>query len=227
VTHLYGLTETYGPAVICDWRPEWDGLDADARARHQARQGVANLVGEAVRVVDADGRDVPADGTSTGEVVLRGNTVMLGYYRDPEATAAATLVRPDGRWFRTGDIGVLHPDGYLELRDRAKDVIVSGGENITSIEVEQALASHPAVLECAVVAGPDDRWGEVPVAYVTLRSGASATAEELVEHVKGRIARFKAPQRIEFTELPKTATGKIQKFRLREQLWTGRDRRIG
>jgi fatty-acyl-CoA synthase len=230
VTHLYGLTETYGPAVICDWRPEWATLAPEERARHQARQGVTNLVGEPVRVVDVSGADVPADGVTTGEVVLRGNTVMLGYYRDPAATAAATLERPDGRWFRTGDIGVLHPDGYLELRDRAKDVIVSGGENITSIEVEQALASHPDVLECAVVAGPDDRWGEVPVAYVTLRPGAvgsPALAEALVAHVKGRIARFKAPQRIEFGDLPKTATGKIQKFLLRERQWEGRDRRIG
>jgi fatty-acyl-CoA synthase len=230
VTHLYGLTETYGPAVICDWRPEWDGLSAGEKARHQARQGVANLVGEGVRVVDGSGADVPADGTTTGEVVLRGNTVMLGYYRDPEATAAATLTRPDGKWFRTGDVGVLHPDGYLELRDRAKDVIVSGGENITSIEVEQALASHPAVLECAVVAGPDERWGEVPVAHVVVAAGvepSDALAAELVEHVKGRLARFKAPKRIEFGELPRTATGKIQKYVLRDRLWQGHDRRIG
>ena len=230
VTHLYGLTETYGPAVLCDWRPEWDGLPADERARRQARQGVANLVGEGVRVVDPSGADVPADGVTTGEVVLRGNTVMLGYYRDPAATAAATLERPDGRWFRTGDVGVRHPDGDLELRDRAKDVIVSGGENIASIEVEQALASHPDVLECAVVAGPDERWGEVPVAFVVLREdgpGSADVAAALIEHVKGRIARFKAPQRIEFGALPKTATGKIQKYVLREQLWAGRDRRIG
>src|SRR5437764_3155731 len=146
-----------------------------------------------------------------GEVVLRGNNVMLGYYRDPAATEAASL---DG-WFRTGDLGVLHPDGYLELRDRAKDVIISGGENIASIEVEQALASHPAVLECAVVAAPDEKWGEVPVAYVTLRPDVDATEAELIEHVKQVIARFKAPKRVEFGELPKTATGKIQKFGLR------------
>ena len=213
VTHLYGLTETYGPAVICDWRTEWNQLDDDQQAKLKARQGVANVVSQPVRVVD-DGRDVPADGETMGEVVLRGNNVMLGYYRDPAATEAASL---DG-WFRTGDLGVLHPDGYLELRDRAKDVIISGGENIASIEVEQALASHPAVLECAVVAAPDEKWGEVPVAYVTLRPDVDATEAELIEHVKQVIARFKAPKRVEFGELPKTATGKIQKFALRERV---------
>jgi fatty-acyl-CoA synthase len=227
VTHLYGLTETYGPAVLCDWRPAWDGLDPPERARRKARQGVTNLVGLGVRVVDDAGHDVPADGETTGEVVLRGNNVMLGYFRDPEATERAGVDGPGGRWFRTGDVGVLHPDGYLELRDRAKDVIVSGGENIASIEVEQVLMEHPAVLECAVVAGPDERWGEAPVAYVTLRDGAAASEAELVDHVKARIARFKAPREVHFGELPKTATGKIQKFVLRAALWEGHDRRIG
>jgi fatty-acyl-CoA synthase len=158
--------------------------------------------------------DVPADGETVGEVVLRGNNVMLGYYRDEQATADADA---DG-WFRTGDMAVMHPDGYIELKDRSKDVIISGGENIASIEVEQALDSHPAVLESAVVAAPDPKWGETVVAFVVLREGATATEQELVDHVKGRIARFKAPRRVHFGELPKTGTGKIQKFVLRERL---------
>ena len=201
VTHLYGLTETYGPAVICERRP--DGMVV------RARQGVANLVSEAVRVVDEHCADVPRDGRTVGEVVLRGNNVMLGYLRDEAATAAASTA--DG-WFRTGDLGVIHSDGYLELTDRAKDVIISGGENIASVEVEQVLAEHPAVLETAVVAAPDPHWGEVPVAFVTLRPGADATADELIDHVRARVARFKAPRRVIFDSLPKTATGKIQKF---------------
>ena len=220
VTHLYGLTETYGPAAICDWKPQWDDLDAAEQARLKSRQGVANLVSLPLRVLakDADGElaDVPADGESVGEVVLRGNNVMLGYYRDEQATAAADA---DG-WFRTGDMAVVHPDGYVELKDRSKDVIISGGENIASIEVEQALDSHPAVLESAVVAAPDPKWGETVAAFVVLRPGATATEQELVEHVKGRIARFKAPRQVHFGELPKTGTGKIQKFVLRERLQT-------
>jgi fatty-acyl-CoA synthase len=214
VTHLYGLTETYGPAALCEWRPEWDELDAERRAVMKARQGVANLVSEPLRVVDDAGKDVPADGESPGEVALRGNVVMLGYYRDPEATAKATT---DGGWFRTGDGAVMHPDGYIEIRDRLKDIIISGGENIASIEVEQALAAHASVLECAVVAKPDERWGEVVVAFVVLRPGREATEAELIEHVKGRIARYKAPKEIRFEDLPKTATGKIQKFELRKR----------
>jgi fatty-acyl-CoA synthase len=180
VTHLYGLTETYGPAMLCDWRPEWNALDPDAQARLKARQGVGNMISCTARVIAEDGSDVPADGETTGQIALRGNNLMLGYLDDPEATQEAA---PDG-WFRTGDIGVLHPDGYVELRDRSKDVIISGGENIASVEVEQALMDHPAVLEAAVIAVPDERWGEVPAAYVTLKEGASATEQELVEHVK-------------------------------------------
>ena len=214
VTHLYGLTETYGPAAICDWRPEWNALDSREQARLKARQGVANLVSLPLRVLAADGSDVPADAETIGEVVLRGNNVMLGYYRDDEATQEANH---DG-WFRTGDVGVLHPDGYIELRDRSKDVIISGGENIASIEVEQALDSHPAVLESAVVAAPDAKWGETVAAFVVLRPGHSATEQELIEHVRGKIARFKAPRQVQFGELPKTGTGKIQKFLLRERL---------
>ncbi len=223
ITHLYGLTETYGPAAICDWRPEWNALDQERRAALKARQGVANVIGLPLRVASSEGVDVPADGTTVGEVLLRGNNVMLGYYRDEEATRSADL----GGWFRTGDVGVMHPDGYVELRDRSKDVIISGGENIASIEVEQALASHPAVLECAVVAGPDDKWGEVPVAFVMLRPGEQLGEDELIGHVKSRIARYKAPRAVHFVDLPKTGTGKIQKFVLRERLWEGKASRIG
>jgi fatty-acyl-CoA synthase len=222
VTHLYGLTETFGPAMICDWRPEWNGLDTEAKARLKARQGVGNMIACTARVIAADGSDVPADGQTVGQIALRGNNVMLGYLKDPEATAAAA---PDG-WFRTGDLGVLHPDGYVELRDRSKDIIVSGGENIASVEVEQAIADHPAVLEVAVIAVPDERWGEVPAAYVTLQDGATATEAEIIEHVRARLARFKAPKTVVFGQLPKTSTGKIQKYVLRESAWAGTGRRI-
>jgi fatty-acyl-CoA synthase len=214
VTHLYGLTETYGPAALCDWRPEWDELTSDEQARLKARQGVPNLVSQPLRVLGPDGVDVPPDGATAGEVLLRGNNVMLGYYLDDEATAAADH---EG-WFRTGDVGVMHADGYVELRDRSKDVIITGGENVASIEVEQVLDAHPAVLESAVVGALDDDWGEVVTAFVTLRPGQSATEQELIEHVRGHLARFKAPKQIRFQELPKTGTGKIQKFRLRDSL---------
>ncbi len=222
VTHLYGLTETFGPAMICDWRPEWNDLDADAQARLKARQGVGNLISCAVRVIAEDGADVAHDGTATGQIALRGNNVMLGYLKDPEATLAAA---PDG-WFRTGDIGVVHPDGYVELRDRTKDVIISGGENIASVEVEQVIADHPAVRDVAVIAIPDEKWGEVPAAYVTLQDGASVSEEEIIEFVKERLARFKAPKSVAFGELPKTSTGKIQKFVLRDKAWADREHRI-
>ncbi len=213
MVHLYGLTESFGPSVICDWRSEWNALPIEKQARLKARQGVGNVISQPVRVVAEDGSDVPADGASVGEIALRGNNLMLGYYRDEEATRKAC---PDG-WFRTGDVGVMHPDGYIELKDRSKDVIISGGENIASVEVEQALATHPAVLESAVVAAPDEKWGEVPVAYVTLKEGASVSAEALAEHLGGILARFKVPKKIVFGELPKTATGKIQKFVLRDR----------
>ncbi|MFN8217907.1 MAG: long-chain-fatty-acid--CoA ligase [Solirubrobacterales bacterium] len=224
VTHLYGLTETFGPAVICEWPAEWDELAAVEQARLKARQGVANVISQPIRLLDADGNDVPADGETMGEVALRGNNIMLGYHRDPEATAAATLAG----CFRTGDLGVLHPDGYLELRDRSKDVIISGGENISSVEVEQAIEEHAAVLEAAVVAAPDERWGERPAAYVVLKPGAELEGEELIAHVRGLIATFKAPRDVHFVEeLPKTSTGKVQKYVLREREWQGTDRRIG
>ncbi|NIJ14670.1 fatty-acyl-CoA synthase [Saccharomonospora amisosensis] len=220
VTHLYGLTETFGPAMICDWRPEWNALAADEQARLKARQGVGNMISCQVRVVADDGTDVPADGESVGQIALRGNNVMLGYFRDEEATRQAA---PDG-WFRTGDLGVRHPDGYVELRDRSKDVIISGGENIASVEVEQVIAEHPAVFEVAVIAVPDDHWGEVPAAYVTVHDGASVSGQELIAHVRERLAHFKAPKSVVFGELPKTSTGKIQKYVLRERAWHGRRR---
>jgi fatty-acyl-CoA synthase len=217
ITHLYGLTETFGPAAICEWRSEWNLLPIAEQAKLKARQGVANAIGERVRVVDENGADVPADGTTMGEIAIRGNNVMLGYYKDDEATRKAA---PDG-WFRTGDLGVMCPDGYVALRDRAKDIIISGGENISSIEVEEAIATHAAVLEVAVVAAPDDKWGEVPVAFVTLKDGMDASGAELIEHVRARLARFKAPKRVVFGALPKTATGKVQKKELRDRLRGG------
>jgi fatty-acyl-CoA synthase len=212
VTHLYGLTETYGPVAISEWNPEWDELPSERRAVLKARQGVGNVIAERLRVVDEAGADVPADGESIGEVVARGNDVMLGYYRDEVATQEAFR----GGHFHTGDLGVMHPDGYVELRDRAKDLIVSGGENISSVEVEAALASHPDVYEVAVVPVPDERWGERPVAFVVPRPGARPDPRDLDRHVRARLAGFKAPDAYEMCEdLPKTASGKVRKFILR------------
>ena len=213
VTHLYGLTESYGPVMICEWQPEWSAESPERQARLNARQGIGNVVTGGIDVFDTDGRPVRWDGETMGEIVLRGNNVMIGYYRDDEATRAATI----NGWFRTGDLGVRHPDGYVELRDRAKDIIITGGENVASVEVERALVEHPAVLEAAVVGRSDDKWGEIPVAFVVLRQGQSATAAELIEFVRSRIAHFKAPKEIRFEELPKTSTGKIQKHVLRER----------
>jgi fatty-acyl-CoA synthase len=222
VTHLYGLTETYGPHVFCEMQPAWEGLDVEGKARVLARQGVPYPHATHLRVVDSELRDVPTDGAHMGEVVMRGNNVMLGYYRDPEATAAAFA----GGWFHSGDLGVVHPDGYIELRDRKKDIIISGGENISTIEVEHTVVKHPAVLECAVVAMPHERWGEVPKAFVALRPGASATEQEIIDFCRERLAHFKCPKAVEFTDLPKTSTGKIQKFVLREKEWAGHEKRI-
>jgi fatty-acyl-CoA synthase len=220
VVHVYGLTETYGPYTVCEARPEWWGLPAEQTVRLLARQGVAYLGADPIRVVDDQMNDVPRDGQTMGEVVMRGNNVMAGYYADPEATAHAFR----GGWFHSGDLAVWHPDGYIELRDRAKDIIISGGENISTIEVEQAILSHPAVLECAVVAMPHDHWGERPKGFVVLKAGAEVTGEEIIEHVHGRLARFKAPDEVEVVDaLPKTSTGKIQKFVLRQRLWEGRE----
>jgi fatty-acyl-CoA synthase len=222
VDHVYGLTETYGPFTIHVASPEYTTRPDPERARSLARQGVPHVLAGDVRVVDAGLRDVPRDGTTMGEVVMRGNTVMKGYFNDDAATARAF----EGDWFHSGDVAVMHEDGFIELKDRSKDVIISGGENISTIEVEQAIASHPAVLECAVVSMPHERWGEVAKAFVTLKSGRSASADEIIAHCRTRIAAFKAPKQIEFGELPKTSTGKIQKFLLREREWSGRDKRI-
>ncbi|QDQ15810.1 acyl--CoA ligase family protein [Streptomyces spectabilis] len=217
VVHVYGLTETYGPYAVCEPQPSWDALDGPARHALRARQGVGMIQTDGLRVVDAQMCDVPADGTTLGEVVMRGNNVMAGYFEDAEATAEAFR----GGWFHSGDLGVRHPDGYVELRDRAKDIIISGGENISTVEVERALDSHPAVHEVAVVGVPDEKWGERPKAFVVLRpaeDGVEVTAQDLIDHVRSRLARFKAPDRVEFvTGLPKTSTGKIQKYVLRER----------
>jgi fatty-acyl-CoA synthase len=213
VNHVYGLTETYGPITICEWNPGWDALDVDERTRLKARQGVHMLTADPVRVVDADMRDVPRDGETMGEVVMRGNNVMKGYFEDEAATAEAFR----GGWFHSGDLGVMHPDGYIELRDRAKDIIISGGENISTIEVEQALVRHPDVLEAAVIAIPDEKWGERPKAFVTLRDGATISEPELIAFSREHLPGFKAPSEVEFGELPKTSTGKIKKYELRER----------
>jgi fatty-acyl-CoA synthase len=223
VVHVYGLTETYGPFTVCQPQPQWADLPADQRAALQARQGVGMIQAEGLRVVDAEMADVPADGETMGEIVMRGNTVMVGYYLDPEATAGAFR----GGWFHSGDLGVMYPDGYIELRDRAKDIVISGGENISTIEVEQALMSHPCVLEAAVIGVPDDKWGERPKAFVVLRPGTSTTVTDLTAHVRTKIAGYKTPRDIDITvKLPKTSTGKIQKYMLREKEWTGHAHRV-
>ena len=222
ILHLYGLTETYGPYTVCAWQSGWRGLSFEAQGRLLARQGVGYAVGGPTRVVDEQMNDVPRDGKSLGEVVMQGNMVMKGYWDDPEATAAAFR----GGWFHSGDVAVMHPDGYIELRDRSKDVIISGGENISSIEVEQVIYRHPDVLECAVVGAPHSKWGETPKAYVTLKNGKNLTAEALIAFCREHIAHFKAPTCIVFGPLPKTSTGKIQKFKLREKDWEGKDKRI-
>jgi fatty-acyl-CoA synthase len=209
VTHLYGLTETYGPSLVCEYQQDWTDLPAAALAERLSRQGVPTVSVGDVRVADQDLAPVPADGQTVGEILVRSNTVAAGYLDDEQATAEAFR----GGWFHTGDLAVLHPDGYIELTDRSKDVIISGGENIASVEVEKVLAAHPEVLEAAVVAVPDERWGERPVAFVTT-SGA-VTERELTQFVRGRLAHFKAPDRVYFEALPKTSTGKIQKHVLR------------
>ena len=223
IVHVYGLTETYGPYSVNQYQRAWDGLEPEERAALQARQGVGMVCADRLRVVDDAMRDVPADGTTMGEIVMRGNNVMKGYHEDLDGTEKSFA----GGWFHSGDLGVMHPDGYVELRDRAKDVVISGGENISTIEVEQAIVSHPAVLEAAVIGVPDEQWGEVPKGFVVLADGQSATPEELIEHVKVKIARYKAPKTVEIVaELPKTSTGKVQKFELREKEWSAEASRI-
>jgi fatty-acyl-CoA synthase len=220
--HVYGLTETYGPHTVCAWHEEWNALPGEEQARLAARQGQGYALFDLARVVDGNMNDVPRDGETLGEVVMAGNNVMKGYFEQPDATAEAFR----GGWFHSGDIGVWHPDGYIELRDRKKDIIISGGENISTIEVEQCVARHPSVMECAVVAIPDEKWGERPKAFVTLKPGRSATEQDIIEFCKQHIAHFKAPAAVEFGDLPKTSTGKVQKFVLRDREWKGRTRRI-
>jgi fatty-acyl-CoA synthase len=213
VTHVYGLTETYGPASVNDWHREWDALPASEQAARKARQGVSYPVLDALDVRDPDTMQaVPRDGETLGEVMFRGNVVMKGYLKNKTSTAAAFA----GGWFHSGDLGVIHPDGYVQIKDRSKDIIISGGENISSIEVEDALYKHPAVQVVAVVAKPDDKWGETPCAFVELKPDATATAEELIAWCRKHLATYKCPRYIVFETVPKTSTGKIQKFKLRE-----------
>ncbi|WP_209017421.1 acyl-CoA synthetase [Roseibium aggregatum] len=214
VTHLYGLTEVYGPAVVNDWKSEWDDLPLDQQAQKKARQGVRYVALEGLSVLDPTTLEpVPADGQTLGEVMFRGNVVMKGYLKNPDATEAAFR----GGWFHSGDLGVQHPDGYIQLKDRSKDIIISGGENISSIEVEEVLYKHPDVQAAAVVARPDEKWGETPCAFVEVRPGSAASEDDLIAYCRQHLAGFKAPRTVVFCELPKTSTGKIQKFALREQ----------
>jgi fatty-acyl-CoA synthase len=223
IVHVYGLTETYGPITVCPEQEAWRELSLEQRARYLARQGQAYPSADLVRVVDAEMNDIRQDGVTMGEVIMRGNNVMSGYFGDAEATGKAFA----GGWFHSGDLAVWHPDGNIELRDRGKDIIISGGENISSIEVEQAITAHPAVLECAVIGIPHPHWGERPKAFVTLNQGAAATPQEIIAFCRERLAHYKCPDAVEFGPLPKTSTGKIQKFVLRGREWAGQDARIG
>jgi fatty-acyl-CoA synthase len=221
--HLYGLTETYGPIMACSWHPNWDQLPEEEQAKRLARQGHTYNGADLVRVVDDDLNDVPRDGETVGEVVMRGNSVMLRYHNKQEETEEAFR----GGWFRSGDLAVWDENGYVELRDRAKDIIISGGENISSIEVEQVLAEHPSVFEVAVVAMPDEKWGERPKAFVELKDGQDADEDDIIAFGKDRLAKYKCPSAVEFCELPRTSTGKVQKFVLREKEWADREKAIG
>lgn len=222
VIHLYGLTETGPFLTSCEWRPEWNSVDVAQRYRLKARQGISQLFTD-VRVMDENLQEVAMDGQTIGEIVARGNNVMNGYFKQPEETAAVMR----GGWFHTGDLAVVHPDGYIEVVDRSKDVIISGGENISSVEVEAMLYEHEAVMEAAVVGVPDERWGEVPKALVVLKPGQAVEEHELISFCRDQMAHFKAPKSIEFvTDLPKTATGKVQKFALRERYWSAQTKRV-
>jgi fatty-acyl-CoA synthase len=223
IVHVYGLTETYGPITVSPTHEGWQELPVEQQAKLLARQGQAYPSADLIRVVDPDMHDIPRDAEAMGEVVMRGNNVMSGYFADQAATEQACR----GGWFHSGDLAVWHPDGNIELRDRSKDIIISGGENISSIEVEQTICAHPAVLECAVIGIPHERWGERPKAFVTLNSETSAGADEIIAFCRQRLARYKCPDAIEFGPLPKTSTGKVQKFALREREWTGRETRVG
>ncbi len=223
VTHVYGLTETYGPAVVCAWQEEWDALDETDQARMNARQGVPYHLQQGLMVADPKTLEpVPQDGATMGEVFMRGNIVMKGYFKNPQASEQAFA----GGWFHSGDLGVMHPDGYIELKDRSKDVIISGGENISSIEVENVLYRHPDVLEAAVVGIPDEKWGEVPKAFVVPKPGRSPKEEDIIVFCRGEMAHFKCPKQVEFGELPKTSTGKIKKFVLRDKEWAHMEKSV-
>ncbi|PKB59877.1 MAG: acyl-CoA synthetase [SAR202 cluster bacterium Ae2-Chloro-G2] len=223
VHHAYGLTETYGPHTICAPQLSWDNLTAEDQAKLKSRQGVPFVIADTgLRVVDSEMNDVARDGKEMGEVVMRGNNVMSGYFNDPAASSKAF----DGGWFHSGDLAVWHPDGYIELQDRAKDVIISGGENISSQEVEKIIMEHSGVLEVCVVGVPDDQWGEVPKAFIVRRAGSNVTETDIIDFTRERIAHYKAPKHVEFGELPKTATGKIQKYVLRDLEWKGKEKRI-
>ncbi|MBD5803083.1 Long-chain-fatty-acid--CoA ligase [Azoarcus sp. Aa7] len=214
ITHVYGLTETYGPASVCAKHPEWDDLPIANRAERNGRQGVRYHMQEAITVLNPETMEpVPADGETMGELMFRGNLVMKGYLKNEKASEEAFA----GGWFHTGDLGVMQPDGYVKIKDRSKDVIISGGENISSLEVEDVLYRHPAVMTAAVVAKPDPKWGEVPAAYIEVKEGVAVTAEDIIAHCREHLARYKVPKYVEFCVLPKTSTGKIQKFVLREQ----------
>ena len=220
--HIYGLTETYGPMTTSGIHPEWEELDNEERARVMARQGQGYVTADLVRVVDENMNDVEQDAETMGEIVMHGNMVAKGYFENEEATEEAF----EGGWYHSGDVAVWHPDGYIEIRDRSKDIIISGGENISTIEVEQTVAKHPAVMEAAVVAIPDEKWGERPKAFVTLKKGQEATEQEIIEFCKEHIARFKAPAAVEFGDLPKTSTGKVQKFVLRDKEWSEKEKQV-
>ena len=223
VVHVYGLTETYGPYSVCQWQEGWEDVGVEERAALLSRQGVGMIQAERLRVVDEDTNDVPADGATMGEIVMRGNNVMKGYFKDEEATAEAFT---DG-WFHSGDLGVVHPDGYVQLLDRAKDVVISGGENISTVEIEQVLLKHPAVMNASVIGMPDEKWGERPKAFVILKPGEQVSEQDLIDHVRSAIAHYKAPKAIAFMdELPMTSTGKVQKFELRDREWAGQASRI-
>ena len=214
LTHVYGLTEVYGPATVCAKHVDWDSVDIGERARLNARQGVRYHLQEGAQVMDSETlQPVPWDGETMGEIMFRGNITMKGYLKNPKATEDAF----SGGWYHTGDLAVQYPDGYIKIKDRSKDIIISGGENISSIEVEDVLYRHPAVLACAVVAKPDEKWGETPCAFVEVKAGATVTTEEIVNHCKKHLAGFKVPRAVVFGEVPKTSTGKIQKFELRRR----------
>ncbi len=221
ITHTYGLTEVYGPHSVCAWQPSWQDMGAGEKATMKSRQGVPYVVTHFMDVVDPKTMTpVARDGVSMGEVVMRGNNVMTGYYKDQEATATVF----EGGWFHSGDLAVMHPDGYIQIMDRKKDIIISGGENISTVEVENVIYRHPDVQEVAVIPVPDDKWGEVPKAFIVPKPGSSPVVEDIIDFTRKHLARFKAPKYIEFGELPKTATGKIQKFKLRDREWQGRKR---